>query len=56
MVLQIGIIYIPFLQNVFKTQGLNLSQWGAVIVCSLIPVLSIGLINRLISRKREQSF
>lgn len=56
MVLQIGIIYIPFLQNVFKTQGLNLSQWGVVIVCSLIPVLSIGLINRLISRKREQIF
>lgn len=56
MLLQAGIIYVPFLQNVFKTKGLSLSQWGVVIICSIIPVLVISLINMIISRKREQSF
>ncbi|MEI7615475.1 MAG: cation-translocating P-type ATPase C-terminal domain-containing protein [Actinomycetota bacterium] len=56
MILQVGIIYIPFLQKVFKTSGLNLNQWGVVIVCSIIPVLLISLINTIISRKREQNF
>ncbi|MDO8685692.1 MAG: cation transporting ATPase C-terminal domain-containing protein, partial [Clostridiales bacterium] len=56
MLLQAGIIYVPFLQNVFKTKGLSLSQWEVVIICSLIPVLLISLINTIISRKREQSF
>jgi Ca2+-transporting ATPase len=56
MLLQAGIIYVPFLQNVFKTKGLSLSQWGVIIICSIIPVLVISLINMIISRKREQSF
>lgn len=56
MLLQLGIIYIPFMQKVFKTQGLNLAQWVVVISCSLISVLLIGLINRLTSRKKQQNF
>jgi Ca2+-transporting ATPase len=56
MILQTGIIYIPFLQKVFKTAGLSLAQWGVVIICSIIPVLLISLISRIIARKREQSF
>jgi Ca2+-transporting ATPase len=56
MILQAGIIYIPFLQKVFKTAGLSLAQWGVVIICSIIPVLLISLISRIIARKREQSF
>ncbi|MCL4384769.1 MAG: cation-translocating P-type ATPase [Cyanobacteria bacterium] len=56
MLLQLGIIYIPFMQKVFKTQGLNLTQWVVVISCSLISVLLIGLINRLTSRKKQQNF
>lgn len=56
MLLQAGIIYIPFLQKVFKTAGLGLTQWGVVIICSIIPVLLISSINSIISRKREQSF
>ena len=56
MILQIGIIYIPFMQNIFKTQSLNLNQWLLVICCSLIPVLLIGLINKLSSRKKQQNF
>lgn len=56
MVMQVGIIYIPFLQKVFKTQGLTLPQWGVVITASLISVLLISLVGRLTSRKRKQSF
>ena len=56
MLLQVAIIYLPFLQRVFKTAGLDLSQWGVVIICSIIPVLLISLINKIIARKRVQSF
>ncbi|MHB1346540.1 MAG: cation-translocating P-type ATPase [Candidatus Humimicrobiaceae bacterium] len=56
MILQTGIIYLPFLQRVFKTAALNLTQWGVVIICSIIPILIISLINMAISRNKVQSF
>jgi Ca2+-transporting ATPase len=56
MLLQAAIIYVPFLQKVFRTAALSLSQWGVVIICSVVPVLLISLINRIISAKREQNF
>jgi len=51
--LQVGIIYVPLLQNVFKTDSLNLYHWLLITACSVIPVLIINFINEIIYRKRE---
>jgi Ca2+-transporting ATPase len=53
VLLQIGIIYIPWLQNVFKTAGLNLYHWILIIASSVIPVLIINFVNELIYKKRR---
>jgi Ca2+-transporting ATPase len=51
VLLQIGIIYIPLLQNVFKTASLNLYHWLLIIASSVIPVLIINFVNEIIYKK-----
>jgi Ca2+-transporting ATPase len=53
VLLQIGIIYIPWLQNVFKTASLNLYHWLLIIASSVIPVLIINFVNEIIYKKRK---
>ncbi|MDP3012567.1 MAG: cation-translocating P-type ATPase, partial [Candidatus Hydromicrobium sp.] len=53
VLLQIGIIYIPWLQNVFKTASLSLYHWLLIIASSVIPVLIINFVNELIYKKRR---
>jgi Ca2+-transporting ATPase len=53
ILLQVGIIYIPWLQNIFKTVPLNAYQWLFVIAGSIIPVLIINFINEIIYRRRR---
>ena len=53
ILLQVGIIYLPWLQNIFKTASLNHYHWLLVIVSSAIPVLIINFINEIIYRRRE---
>ena len=55
ILLQIGIIYIPWLQNIFKTTGLGLYHWILIIVCSAVSVLIINLVNEIIYKRRKQS-
>ena len=45
ILLQVAIIYIPFLQNIFKTSGLSLYQWLIVFASSIVPVIMINIIN-----------
>jgi len=47
ILLQIAIIYIPFLQNIFKTSGLSLYQWLIVFASSIVPVIMINIINEI---------
>jgi len=54
MLLQIGLIYVPFLQGVFNTTGLNIYHWIAVIICSIVPVLIINFINEIIIKRRKK--
>ncbi|MDD5658562.1 MAG: cation-translocating P-type ATPase, partial [Actinomycetota bacterium] len=56
MIMQIGIVYIPFLQKIFKTQGLTLMQWLTIITCSILPVLIISMINRIINKGKNNNF
>jgi len=56
IVLQVAIVYLPFLQRVFRTTGLSLYQWVAVLICSVVPVLIINLVNEIVGsirRKRQ---
>jgi P-type Ca2+ transporter type 2C len=55
IVLQIAIIYAPFLQKVFSTTGLNIYQWLAVLVCSAVPVIIINLVNEILGARRRKA-
>jgi len=48
ILLQLAIIYIPFLQNIFKTAALNPFQWLIILACSIAPVIVINTINEII--------
>jgi Ca2+-transporting ATPase len=54
ILLQIGIIYIPWLQDIFKTTGLDLYHWILVITSSVISVLIINFINEIIYKIRKK--
>jgi len=53
ILLQIGIIYIPWLQGIFKTASLGSYHWLLIIASSVISVLSINFINEIIYKKRK---
>ncbi|MBC8388009.1 MAG: cation-translocating P-type ATPase [Actinobacteria bacterium] len=54
--LQITIIYTPFLQTIFKTTSLGIYHWLLIIGSSIVSVLLINLINEIIyKRKRRKS-
>jgi len=55
ILLQIGIIYIPWLQDIFKTASLGLYHWILIIACSVISVLVINFINEIIYKRRNPS-
>ncbi len=52
ILLQIGIIYIPWLQGIFKTTNLGLYHWVLIITCSVTSVLIINFINEIIYKRR----
>jgi Ca2+-transporting ATPase len=47
LVLQAAVVYVPFLNPVFRTARLGFTEVGVVLLCALIPVLIINLVNRL---------
>jgi len=53
VLLQIGIIYIPWLQGIFKTASLGSYHWLLIIASSVVPVLIINFINEIIYKKRK---
>ncbi len=55
ILLQVAIVYVPFLQGVFSTTGLNLNQWIMIFISAIIPVLIVNLVNEIIYyRKRKK--
>jgi Ca2+-transporting ATPase len=54
LILQVGVISIPFLANAFKVHNLNLRDWGMVIVFSLIPLFANEII-KIFMRAKESN-
>jgi Ca2+-transporting ATPase len=55
VLLQVALIYVPFLQKIFSTTSLNINHWIMVLVSAAVPVLIINLINEIIySRKAKK--
>lgn len=49
--LLLAVVYIPFLQPIFKTYPLSVKDWGVVIVLCMIPLFA-GELNKYILSKR----
>ncbi|MHA0856815.1 cation-translocating P-type ATPase [Paenibacillus sp. CMAA1364] len=54
LILQFGVISIPFLATAFKVQFLSFADWGLVIILGLIP-LAINELIKLFRRKETDS-
>jgi len=48
------VVYVPFLQEVFKTQPLGFHDWTAVIVAALVPIVLIDITKLALARKRRR--
>jgi Ca2+-transporting ATPase len=56
ILLQVALIYVPFLQRIFSTTSLNAYQWLMVLASSIVPVILINLINEIMYyiKRREK--
>jgi Ca2+-transporting ATPase len=54
ILLQIAIIYTPFLQTIFKTASLGIYHWLLIIGSAIIPILLINLINEIIYKRKKK--
>ncbi len=55
--LQMAVVYVPFLQTVFKTQPLGLFDWAMVLIISSFPLFAMELVKLIsrITRNKKQS-
>jgi Ca2+-transporting ATPase len=53
--MQLFIIYTPFLQSVFKTVPLNIKEWGIILAITIVVWVSCDLINRLFKWQEPKS-
>jgi len=51
LALQLAVILIPPLMNVFKTAYVGASGWGLIAACSLLPVMVIDRVKVLLNRR-----
>jgi len=47
LVLQLSVVYVPFMQKIFKTENLTLFDWVLVIVLSSLPFWTMELVKLL---------
>ncbi len=53
MALHMLVIYVPFLQSVFKTQPLGIHDWLAVVIAALVPVILIDATKLFLARRKR---
>jgi Ca2+-transporting ATPase len=51
-VLQLFVIYVPFLQRLFSTEALLWQDWAAILVAAIIAVSIIDLVKVTLARRR----
>ena len=49
LALQVSVVSIPFLSSIFKTTPLNSSQWLAVVLISLVPIVVVEIEKAVVS-------
>jgi P-type Ca2+ transporter type 2C len=52
--LQMFVLYAPFMQKAFKTQGPTASAWLLILLCAFIPILIIDRIKVLSARRARR--
>ena len=52
--MQLAVLFIPFLQDIFRVQSLNPTEWLIVIGLSLIPLI-VSELNKLIRHGGKQA-
>lgn len=53
--IQLFIIYTPFLQSVFKTVPLNIKEWGIILAITIVVWILCDLINRLFKWQAQKN-
>lgn len=53
--MQLFIIYTPFLQRIFKTVPLNTTEWGIILAITIVVWVACDIINRLFKWQDEKN-
>jgi len=56
LLLQIAVVHLPFLQTIFKTQGLNFFEWLMVIGISSLPLWAMEVVKLMNKKFRFLNF
>ena len=54
LLLQLIVVYTPFLQKIFGTVSLNPAEWGVILIVAVVVWLFSSLINRLFKQPKLQ--
>ncbi len=51
--MQLFIIYVPFLQSIFRTVPLNIREWGVILAITIVVWCSCDLVNRFFDWEKD---
>ena len=54
-ILQVGIVFVPVLADLFKLERLNLVQWGITIIISVMPIIIMEIQKKFDKLKLEKT-
>lgn len=54
LLLQLFVVYTPFLQTIFGTTPLNITEWSVILIVAVVVWLLSSLINRLFKQSKPQ--
>lgn len=55
VVLQLLVVYVPFLNNVFGTEPLTLATWGIILAIVLVVTIIVYLVKKLAGLKDPEA-
>ena len=54
LLLHMLVVYVPFMQRIFKTEPLGIHDWIAVLLAALIPMILIDITKLVLARRARQ--